>query len=68
MVASEAIEGHGGGTGAEHGNQNPEELMRSGKARSGQHGSAEREWQREDGVLPLDHLQGNAQVVENWHR
>jgi len=63
-----AVEGHGGGPSREHGNDDPEKLMRCGKAGSGEHGSAEREWESEDGVLPLDHLERDAEVVENGHR
>ena len=32
-----------------------------------QHGSAEREWKHEDGVLPFDHFESYAQVVKNGH-
>jgi len=41
--------------------------MGSGKAGGGEHGSAKREWEREDGVLPLDHFQGDAKVAEKGH-
>ena len=63
----EAIEGHGGGTGCQHGDYDPEELMGGGKAGSGEHGSAESEREGEDGVLPLDHFQSNAKVVKYGH-
>jgi len=63
----EAIEGHGGGAGGDHGDDDPEKLMSGGKARGGEHGSAEREWESEDGVLPLDHFKGDAEVVKNGH-
>jgi hypothetical protein len=39
----------------------------SGKSGGGEHGSAESEREREDGVLPLDHFEGDAEVVENGH-
>src|ERR1017187_4166864 len=64
----EAIEGHGGGAGGEHGDDDPEELVSGGKAGGGEHGSAESEGESEDGVLPLDHFQGDAEVVEDVHR
>ena len=63
----EAIEGHGSGTGGEHGDYDPEKLMGGGKSGSGQHGSTERERESEDGMLPLDHFKGDAQVVEDGH-
>ena len=64
----EAIEGHGGGAGGEHGDDDPEELVSGGKAGGGEHGSAESEGESENGVLPLDHFEGDAQVVEDGHR
>ncbi len=63
----EAIEGHGGGAGGEHGDDDPEKLMGGGKAGGGEHGSAKREGEREDGVLPLDHFEGDAKVVKDGH-
>jgi len=63
----EAIEGHGGGAGGQHGDYDPEKLMRGGKSGGGEHGSAESEWESEDGVLPLDHFEGDAEVVEDGH-
>jgi hypothetical protein len=63
----ETIEGHGGGTGGQHGDYDPEKLMNGGKAGGGEHGSAESERESEDGVLPLDHLEGDAEVVEDRH-
>ena len=41
--------------------------MGGGKAGGGQHGSAESERESEDGVLPLDHFQRYAEVVEDGH-
>ena len=41
--------------------------MGGGKARGGEHGSAESERESEDGVLPLDHFEGDAEVVEDGH-
>ena len=63
----EAVEGHGGGAGGEHGDDDPEKLMGGGKAGGGEHGSAEREGERKDGVLPLDHFEGDAEVVQDGH-
>ena len=63
----EAIEGHGGGAGGDHGDDDPEKLMGGGKAGGGEHGSAESERESEDGVLPLDHFEGNAKVVKDGH-
>jgi hypothetical protein len=42
-------------------------LMGRGKAGGGQHGSADSERESEDGVLPLNHFQGDAEVVEYGH-
>jgi hypothetical protein len=42
-------------------------LMRGGKSGGGEHGSAESEWESEDGVLPLDHFEGDPEVVEDGH-
>ncbi len=63
----EAVEGHGGGAGSEHGDYDPEKLMSRGQAGGGQHSSAEGERESEDGVLPLDHFEGDAEVVEDGH-
>jgi len=41
--------------------------MRRGKTLGGQHRPAKREWKHENGMLPLDHLQSDAQVVEDGH-
>jgi len=41
--------------------------MGGGKSGSGQHGSAESERESEDGVLPLNHFQSDAEVVEDGH-
>ena len=64
----EAIEGHGGGAGGEHGDDDPEKLMGGGKAGGGEHGSAESERESEDGVLPLDHFERDAEIVKDGHR
>ena len=41
--------------------------MAGGKAGGGEHGSAQSEWESEDGVLPLDHFERDAEVVEDGH-
>jgi hypothetical protein len=41
--------------------------MGGGKAGGGEHGSAKSEGESEDGMLPLDHFQGDAEVVEDGH-
>jgi len=64
---SEAVESHRCGPGGEHGNYDPQKLMGGWKAGGGQHGSAKSKWEREDRVLPLDHFQGDAKVVEDGH-
>ena len=63
----EAVEGHGSGAGGNHGDDDPEKLVGGGKAGSGEHGSAEGEWESEDGVLPFDHFKGDAEVAEDGH-
>ena len=63
----EAIEGHGGGAGGEHGDDDPEKLMGGGKAGSGEHGPAESEGEGEDGVLPLNHFESDAEIVKEGH-
>ena len=63
----EAVEGHGGRAGREHGDDDPKKLMGGGKSGGGEHGSAEGEGERENGVLPFDHFERDAEVVEDWH-
>jgi len=63
----EAVEGHGGGAGGEHGDDDPEELMGGGKAGGGEHGAAESEGESEDGVLPLNHFERDAEIVKGGH-
>jgi len=41
--------------------------MESWQALGSEHGSAESKGEREDGVLPLDHLERNAEVAEEGH-
>ena len=61
------VEGHCRGTGRNHCDNDPQKLMGSGKAGGSEHGSAEREWKREDGVLPLDHFERYAEVAQDGH-
>jgi hypothetical protein len=63
----EAIEGHGGGAGGEHGDDDPEKLMGGGKAGSGEHSATESERESEDGVLPLNHFESDAEIVKDGH-
>src|SRR5271169_3106927 len=41
--------------------------MGGGEAGSGQHGSADSKRESEDGVLPLNHVEGYAEVAEDGH-
>ncbi len=41
--------------------------MGGGQAGGGEHGSAEREWESEDGVFPLNHFQGDAEIAKQRH-
>lgn len=41
--------------------------MRGGQSPRGQHRAAQRKRQREDGVLPFDHLQRYAQAAKDGH-
>ena len=41
--------------------------MESGKSAGGKHGARQGKGEREDGVLPLDHLQGDAEAVRDGH-
>jgi len=62
------VESHGGGAGGQHGDHDPEKLMRRGQAGSREHRAAESEGESEDGVLPLDHFERHAQIAKNGHR
>jgi hypothetical protein len=42
-------------------------LMGGGKAGGGKHGSAESEGESEDGVLPLNHFERDAEIVKDGH-
>ena len=57
-----AVECHCCRPGSHHGNNDPEQLMERRKAASGEHRATEGEGERENRVLPLDHLQGDAKI------
>ena len=63
----QAIEGHRRGTRRDHGHDDPSQLTPRRQTPSRQHGSAERKREREDRVLPLDHLQRDLQISEQAH-
>jgi hypothetical protein len=62
----DAVDGHGGGTRAYHGDDDPQNLAPSWK-RAASAGGEERPYQREgqgeDGVLELDHLEDDADAA-----
>src|SRR5258708_29933821 len=62
-----AIESHGSRARGDHGNDDPQQLTDGGNARGCEHGPAKREWESEDGVLPLDHVERHAQIAEEGH-
>ena len=41
--------------------------MRGRRAVSCQHGAAQGKWQREDGVLPFDHLESGVEILPEGH-
>jgi hypothetical protein len=43
-------------------------LMGGRKPGRREHGSAEREWESEDGVLPFDHFESYAEIVKYEQR
>ena len=62
-----AIECHGRRACCDHGDNDPEEPRPGRNSPDGEHCAAQRERERKDGVLPLDHLKGHAQVAEGGH-
>ena len=64
----QAVEGHSGGTGGDHGHDDPEQLMRAGETAGSEDSPAQSEREREDGMLPLDHLQRDAEAAEDRHQ
>jgi len=63
----QAIEGHGGGACRDHRDHDPSQLPPRRQPSSGQHSSAQRKREREDRVLPLDHLERDLQISEKSH-
>ena len=62
----DAVHGHGGGARADHGDDDPEKLPPGGKGAAGASGEQradQREGQRENGVLELDHFEHDADAV-----
>src|SRR6202451_3324446 len=64
----QAVEGHGGGARRDHGDHDPRELTDGRYASSCEHRAAESEGERENGVLPLDHFQGQTQAAKYGHK
>ncbi len=62
-----AVKGHRCGTGRDHGDDDPSKLMGGGQASGGEHCAAKGKRECENGVLPLDHLQRRAEIVEERH-
>ena len=62
-----SIEGHGGRARSDHAHDNPENLGRPWYAPGGEHRAGERERERENGMLPLDHLQRYADAAKESH-
>ena len=65
----DAVEGHAGRAGADHGDDDPDELPggavdREAAVAPGQEGAGEGKWQRKDRVLELDHVERHAQALE----
>ncbi len=63
----QAIERHSGGARRDHGDNDPRQLPPRRHTSGGQHGSAERKREREDRVLPFDHLQRDLEISEDSH-
>src|ERR1017187_4499607 len=63
----QAIEGHSGGPRRDHGHDDPPQLPPRRQTSSRQHGSAERKREREDRVLPFNHLQRDLKISEQAH-
>ena len=62
-----AVKSHGSGSRSDHCDNDPEKLVKWGPTAGSEHRSTQRKRKREDGVLPLDHLQRDAQVVQHRH-
>src|ERR1700738_3820807 len=64
-----AIERHGAGARRNHRHQDPSDGSQRGNAVSSQNRRSQSEREREDGVLPFDHLQRRARLApESWDR
>jgi len=61
------IECHRGGSRSHHRNNDPGELVRRRNSSGGEHRAAEREREREDRVLPLDHFKRQPEIVQDSH-
>src|SRR5215468_8328592 len=57
-----AIKCHRGRARLHYGNNDPEQLMERRKTAGGEHRTTKGEWERKNRVLPLDHLQRDAQI------
>ena len=63
---NEAVEGHGGRAGGDHGNTDPCEGAEGWNAVGGDDGAGEPEGESEKGMLPLDHVESYANVMEHF--
>src|SRR5579864_7668371 len=62
-----AVERHGGRSCRDHSHGDPQKLVDRRKSSRREHGAAQSKREGKDGVLPLDHLQRYAQVMQNGH-
>jgi hypothetical protein len=60
-----AVEGHGGGTGSDHAEDDEAEGAERRPAVGGEDSARKSEREREDRVLPLNHLERNARTAED---
>src|SRR5580692_9703407 len=67
-ASARRFESHRRRSSRDHGDDDPDQCVSAGEAVCRQHGSAEREGKHEDRVLPFDHFESYAQVVENGHQ
>ncbi len=61
----QAVEGHGGRARRDHGNTDPAEGAQRWNPVGGDDRAGESEGEREEGMLPLDHLKSYARVMKN---
>ena len=64
-MVDDAVQGHGEGACAHHGDDDPEEGRHGRPASGGEEGAGEGEGQGEDAVLELDHVEYEAQFTQN---